>query len=371
MSDEQKEPMAFPPLPLSGLCVMCSASGRITFTSMALRALLEEDPIGRNLNDYLEDRTTAALIAETQAGREYPFERETLGHRFSCVAYPVEESIRIDLTPLAKVESPFVTLNASRFLTREINEDLSLMLPALLRLEGDLPEGRRDSAAVLKRGIFRLMRLTRNVEDCAAAENHALIMHFTKEDLTGLCAGLAGEIEPLCAGMDIRLVTRLPEEALLAWVDRDKLTRMILNLLSNAIAAHRGEEGGAVVLSLKTDREMYAISVTDNGRGFDPEVMESRFRKFDQLDPREYASGGAGFGLTLVRAFAEKHGGGLMITSGPGGSTARILLPVGWEPPEREDLSLRSPISAYGTGINPVLVELSTVLDRKFYRKGK
>ena len=74
-------------------------------------------------------------------------------------------------------------------------------------------------------------------------------------------------------------------------------------------------------------------------------------------------------GLALTRAFAELQGGRLMLMySGDNGLVAKLILPVNRD--KGVDV-LRSGEVQYGVGIDPVLVEMSTVANRKFYRKDK
>jgi two-component system OmpR family sensor kinase len=83
------------------------------------------------------------------------------------------------------------------------------------------------------------------------------------------------------------------------------------------------------------------IEVADEGPGMEPEEAKRVFERFWRSDPaRTRASGGAGLGLSIVRAIAEAHGGRATVEAVPGeGATFRIYLPrqvdeaKGEEPP--------------------------------------
>ncbi|MBQ7492378.1 MAG: HAMP domain-containing histidine kinase [Clostridia bacterium] len=354
----------FPETALTGMLLLCSASGRILYTSGGLRMLLEEDLSGRNLNDLMEDRAVARLISEVQAGRETEFECTLRGHRFSCAAAPMEGNIRIELFPMSQKGGVFITMNASRYLSREINRELSLMLPTVQKLEQE--RGSRETA-LIKRGIYRFIRMARDLEDCAAVENGYLELFYSDEDLTALCNGLARRAEPLCAEKGISFTTRLPEAPMIARIDREKTRRMLLHLISNAMAAQ--PDGGSIVLSLKRRDSEIVFSVTDGGNGIQSEVLGSVFRKYDELDPLKTGSSGVGFGLALTRAFAEKHGGRFILMSNEGGGTsAQIMLPAEQDHPVDSFHDIRT---TYGGGLDPILVELSTVLDVSAFLPGK
>lgn len=355
--------MKFPETRQEELTMLCSAAGRVVYLSGGLKLLLEEDLTGRNLNDFMEDRTVARLISQIQSKKEAAFECTLGGQRFSCEAVPMEEHIHISLIPMSRRGGVSITMNASRFISRELNTDLSLMLPVVQQLERAAEEGQLDGLAMLRRSIYRLIRMTRDLEDCAAAENGFLEMHIADEDLTAICRELAQRLEPLCTG-GVRVRWSLPEQPLIWRVDAAKFRRMLLHLISNAMAARTRGSSIAVALRQRTDE--VCLSVTDDGPGIDSAVLGSVFRKYDDMDPLQKAGPGAGFGLALVRAFAEKHGGRLLLVSNEGGTSAQIILPR-LEGPAEPELHCR-PVT-YGAGVDPLLVELSTVLDASLYRK--
>ena len=358
----EKELTRFPQTALAGMLLLCSASGRIFYTSGGLKMLLGEDLSGRNLNDLMEDQTVARLISEAQAGRECEFECTLREHRFSCAAAPAEGNIRMELFPLSQKGGVFITMNASRYLSREINRELSLMLPTVQKLEQE--EESRETA-LIKRSVYRFIRLARDLEDCAAAENGYLELYYSDEDLTALCREMVSQTAPLCEKQGIRLTARLPEAPLIVRVDREKTRRMLLHLISNAMAAQ--PDGGSIVLSLKRRDSEIVFSVTDGGNGIQSEVLGSVFRKYDELDPLKTGSSGVGFGLALTRAFAEKHGGRFILMSNEGGGTsAQIMLPAEQDHPVDSFHDIRT---TYGGGLDPILVELSTVLDVSAFLK--
>ena len=110
--------------------------------------------------------------------------------------------------------------------------------------------------------------------------------------------------------------------------DENAFGQMIGHLLDNAIAFT--PEGGAIVLAARAEDGRVRLSVSDNGPGVAPENLARILEPFEQAGcaTTDHAAG-AGLGLTLVKAFAELHGGSLTIESTPGqGFTATIDLPA-------------------------------------------
>jgi len=108
--------------------------------------------------------------------------------------------------------------------------------------------------------------------------------------------------------------------------DEELLPRLFANLLQNAV--QHTPPGGTVAIDVKPDGARVCVRVTDGGSGIAPEDRARIFDRFVQLDPSR-RSGGAGLGLTIARWIAEAHRGSLSVeSSGPGGSTFRVVLPM-------------------------------------------
>jgi two-component system OmpR family sensor kinase len=101
----------------------------------------------------------------------------------------------------------------------------------------------------------------------------------------------------------------------------DALRRALDNLLENAEV--HGPRGGEVTVSLRVTDGLAALAVSDEGRGLDPTHLEHAFDRFWRA-PDALGRPGAGLGLAIVRATAERHGGTVAVD----GSTVTIALPA-------------------------------------------
>jgi signal transduction histidine kinase len=106
--------------------------------------------------------------------------------------------------------------------------------------------------------------------------------------------------------------------------DWDKLSRVLSNLLDNAI---KYSEAGRIVVSAEPRDGMLVIAVADQGQGILHENLEKVFGRFFQEKTRHL---GAGLGLAICRAIVEEHGGHIWAESaGRGqGATIRFTLPT-------------------------------------------
>jgi len=111
-------------------------------------------------------------------------------------------------------------------------------------------------------------------------------------------------------------------------VDHARLAQVLTNLITNAIKYT--EPGGKITVRLTATEDQARISVTDTGEGLSQHEIDRIFEMFHQSRTRQTQHvGGLGVGLTVARALAELHGGGLMAES-PGrgrGATFTLWLP--------------------------------------------
>ena len=121
-----------------------------------------------------------------------------------------------------------------------------------------------------------------------------------------------------------------PDSAMLLLVgDPERLQQVIWNLLSNAVKFT--EPNGAIRIVIEQHGAKIVLSVTDTGKGIDPDFLPlvfDRFKQYDGSTTRRH--GGLGLGLALVRHIIELHGGSVAAESaGVGhGSKFSVMLPV-------------------------------------------
>ena len=114
------------------------------------------------------------------------------------------------------------------------------------------------------------------------------------------------------------LVIELPERVRPVWADADRLTQVVLNLLSNALK-YAPHDGGQVVLRVQDAGEELTLEVQDNGPGVAPDQEAVVFEKFRQVAGDDhYRPGGTGLGLPISRQIVEHFGGRMWLRSTPG-----------------------------------------------------
>jgi signal transduction histidine kinase len=136
-------------------------------------------------------------------------------------------------------------------------------------------------------------------------------------------------VEPIAHGALVGLKAEIEAGVPAVQVDLDRVIQVLVNLLSNAlkVAPPRSE---VTLTARRADGGFVAFSVTDQGRGIEPDKIGLLFQKFQQLDGANTRKArGTGLGLAIVKALVEMQGGQVSVESAVGhGSTFTVTVPT-------------------------------------------
>lgn len=193
----------------------------------------------------------------------------------------------------------------------------------LRMLSGDDARMARRLEVILRAGE-RMRRLVDDLLDLARIESGRMTVTLEQQDLASILSESLETMQPLAAERRITLSSDLRAGACVVSCDRDRVLRVLTNLLGNAIKFT--PEGGSVSLVCRSATEGVEITVSDTGPGIAPDMLPRIFERF--WKGRDSDRGGAGLGLYISRGFVEAHGGRLWAESEPGrGSRFRFVLP--------------------------------------------
>ena len=171
-------------------------------------------------------------------------------------------------------------------------------------------------------------------------------------------------IKPAAEVRDIRLRLIIDPTAGPVLADPERLQQVVWNLLSNAVKFT--PEGGLVEVRVLRAGSNVEITVSDNGKGIEPEFLPVVFDRFSQADSSTTrASGGMGLGLSVVKGIVELHGGQVRASSeGPGkGATFTVSLPFkGSHDVPQADQAKTSPLSKPRLPCPPELVGMKILV---------
>lgn len=126
----------------------------------------------------------------------------------------------------------------------------------------------------------------------------------------------------------VKLKRDITDKPLYVWMDNDKITQVLDNIISNAIKY--SPDGGTIFLKLVREREHLAVSIKDQGVGIPRNRIERIFDRFYRADKaRSRKLGGTGLGLAIAKELVEAHKGKIWAKSKEGkGTVIAFTLPL-------------------------------------------
>lgn len=160
--------------------------------------------------------------------------------------------------------------------------------------------------------VLRIGRMVGDLEKLARYEGENLILNKESLDVSELVETILRNFESDFKHKGIELKFFGGEQVIYA--DRDKISQIAVNLLSNALKYTL--EGGKVEVHITGTDQTVEIIVEDNGQGISGEDLPHIFERFYRADKsRNRLTGGSGIGLTITRALVEAHGGKISVKS--------------------------------------------------------
>jgi len=195
-------------------------------------------------------------------------------------------------------------------------------------MAGEVPELARE----LHGSAMALVNLLGDVLDVARFDSGRIEVQESDFSLGDLLGEEFRRMQPMAREKGLEMEYAAPEKALYVRADRIKLSRVVGNLLGNAI---KFTDRGTVRVDCGTNAEGWAVvRVADTGVGIAPEHLRNIFDEFFQLrNPERDRNKGTGLGLTICKRLVDAMGGTLGVESSPGaGSTFTVTLPPSGTP---------------------------------------
>lgn len=184
-----------------------------------------------------------------------------------------------------------------------------------------LPQAGDAELAVIEDEAVRLGSVVRQLLDVSLELDRRLTL--TDTDAHTLLQRAADFCAPVCKGRRNRITVHTRPAHIPLRANEDSIFRVLLNLITNA---NRQAHSGVIALSAEYGPDgMVAFTVTDQGGGVAPALLEEAFRRGVS------GGGGKGLGLAICKEIVERHGGGIAITNTGDGARVRFTLPIGEE----------------------------------------
>lgn len=175
----------------------------------------------------------------------------------------------------------------------------------------------------------RIARLINQVLDLEKIQSTETSWQVIELDLREVVADVVHRMGQLMEEKEISYHQDLPEQPVPINGNRDRLTQVLVNLISNAIKFTPPPKGH-IDIHLSVDPKNALLAVSDNGPGISADQQKHIFEKFTQVsDQQRGKPTGSGLGLYITRHIIEQHGGRIEVSSTAGqGATFTITLPL-------------------------------------------
>lgn len=194
---------------------------------------------------------------------------------------------------------------------------------------------------IMKQNCYRLVRLINNLIDVTKIDAGYFHVNMANVNIVSLIENITLSVAHYIENNGVSLIFDTDLEERIIGCDNEKIERIMLNLISNAVKFT--ESGGSIFVNIFNDDEKVIISVKDTGIGIAKENQESIFDRFVQVD-KSFARNreGSGIGLSLVKSMVKMHNGTIKVKSELNkGSEFIITLPVNTIENLEEDLNTK------------------------------
>lgn len=244
-------------------------------------------------------------------------------------------------------------------ISHELRTPLTLIAdPVEMLLEDSGIKGKsRELLKMVKRNAVALQQLVSSILDFRKIQNGKMELTLYRFDLVKALKMWVGDFQLTAERKQIKLHLDITDSVGSQEVvaDKEKIARVVFNLLSNALKYTPA--GGDIFVSLKDEDGKFRLDVRDTGKGISQEEAGKIFERFFQA---KGAASGTGIGLALVKSFVELHHGEARVESELGkGSDFIVVIPR-----EQEDKSLviHTDMDNVDNSVNASLSESKTLI---------
>lgn len=230
-----------------------------------------------------------------------------------------------ELNNKKEIEIHEAKINFFTMIAHEIRTPVSLIIGPLEKImqSTHIPTNERQELEIIDRNSQRLLYLVNQLLDFRKVEQKEIRMKFSSQSIKELMQAVCERFSPTLQQNGVSFSVTYPDEHFHADVDKEALTKVLSNLLTNANKYTQSRI--EVRFQEHPEKQTFSIEVQDNGKGMNEEELTKIFKPFYQASENKP---GTGIGLSIVKGIVEAHHGQVNVTSQPGhGSSFMITLP--------------------------------------------
>ncbi len=209
-------------------------------------------------------------------------------------------------------------------ISHEFRTPLTLIIGPLKSLINDTYKGdHKNQFRIMARNADRLLRLINQILDLSKLESGSMGLQASEQDIVKFLKPIAYAFTSYADRQFITYKCHFPDNKLPVYFDGDKVEKIIINLLSNALKYT--PEFGKVLFKVEEDNKYVHLIVEDTGVGISEKHIKYIFNRFYQVEDKHQK--GTGIGLALTKELVDLHKGLINVESKEGeGTTFKVSL---------------------------------------------
>jgi signal transduction histidine kinase/DNA-binding response OmpR family regulator len=199
----------------------------------------------------------------------------------------------------------------------------------------------KNKANLINHSTNRLLRLVNQILDFRRAETGEINLKVVKIDILPYTNNVFYSFMELAQSKNINFNFNSEDERIECWIDIDKYSKILYNLLSNALKFTNSHGHVDLYVGVKEqDSKTLIVEVSDNGIGIPLESQEKVFSRFYQASNSKENTTGTGIGLALVKSLVDIHRGKVSVKSSTtSGSIFTVEFPISKDAFESHEIS--------------------------------
>lgn len=272
------------------------------------------------------------MISTYTVASRYATEPETVALlviAISAIIFVISHSVTEGFNKLAqanKMKTEFVSIAS-----HQLRTPLSAMRWTLNLADEDWPKRQNEMPSyltIMKENNERMIRLTNDLLDVSRIEMGRLVLIPRQTNIYVLTQKISANLSAFAKARNVDISLDAPETLPNVFVDSEKISLVIQNLIDNAIKYIKGK--GEIKIIMESEKKCVKIIIKDNGVGIPISQQKHIFQKFFRSDNiMKHQTVGTGLGLFIAKSIIEESKGKIWFESKEGdGTTFFLTLPA-------------------------------------------
>ena len=206
-------------------------------------------------------------------------------------------------------------------ISHELRTPLTLIASPVEYLvkQTELPPVAREQLEMVQRNVDRMLRLVNQILDFRKIQNNKMKLKIERLRIGEFTAQVCESFMTIAGEKEISFRFHDHSDGINIWADKDKVEKILFNLLANAFKFT--PTGKSIEVELTRNEQSVSIRVQDEGVGMAPEKLSRLFERFDSADNYEGFQPGTGIGLSLTKELVDMHRASILADSQQGYGT--------------------------------------------------